>query len=81
MTNKPLPEIERELTLNDVLLSLYSRYKEYPVYHIDNFGIIYKEIAKCGLIENIPVLHYDLTKSFDNQSPETKRALHKLLIK
>ena len=77
--HKNVKIIGHEPTLNDVLLRLGEAKDEWS-YEVDNFGGIHKSrYDECGECVRKHIGMYDLTKSFDNQTEETKRKLHDLI--
>ena len=72
--------IGHEPTLNNVLLKLREKQGDgdLDVLCSHNGGILKADMSEITTIFK-PLTKYDLTKSFDSQTEETKRKLHKLL--
>lgn len=71
--------IGHEPTLNDVLLGIIREGKCYNFYPSMEEEILIIRVYYSPRNMKHIVVHYDLTKSFDNQEEETKRKLHELL--
>ena len=76
--------IGHEPTLNDVLLKLAERKEDGCGVSIECDGLIVSDMflnTEDVTPSRLWRIKYDLTLSFDNQTEETKRAIHKLLCK
>ena len=70
----------RPIQLPDVLIAIEKNTPDTICYSITTSGEFSKEDTRYGIPETT-VIWWDLTKTFDNQSDETKMWLEKILVK